>query len=327
MKKIMTLALAGLMLLGSAVAVSAESYLVQEGDMLWEIAEKNNTTVEALVKTNSIENADKIYVNQSLELTSNVVAERTNAEKAVAVIESLGTDNLEPVAYINPNKYIQHNLAVADGLDGFGALVAILPEGTRAKNIRVFQDGDYVFMHNEYNFFGPKVGFDIFRFEEGLIVEHWDNLAEIATNVNPSGRGQLDGTTLITDLDKTDANRSLVSNMIKDVFLGEAPEKITDYISTEKYFQHNTGVKDGLGGLGEALTALDEAGMPMIYTENHFVLAQGNFVLAVSEGAFLGERVSFYDLFRVEEGKVVEHWDVIETIPAESEWMNDNGKF
>ncbi len=115
--------------------------------------------------------------------------------------------------------------------------------------------------------------------------------------------------------------------MLRDVFLGEAPEKITDYISTDKYFQHNTGVADGLEGLGAALEALAEAGVPMVYTENHMVLAQGNFVLAASEGQFLGEHVAFYDLFRVEDGKVVEHWDTIETIPAESDWMNVNGKF
>jgi len=37
----------------------------------------------------------------------------------------------------------------------------------------------YVFAHTEYNFFGPKIGFDVFRFEDGLIVEHWDTIQEI----------------------------------------------------------------------------------------------------------------------------------------------------
>jgi predicted SnoaL-like aldol condensation-catalyzing enzyme len=45
--------------------------------------------------------------------------------------------------------------------------------------IRVFQDSDFVFAHTEYNFFGPKIGFDIFRFEGGLIAEHWDTLEAI----------------------------------------------------------------------------------------------------------------------------------------------------
>ncbi len=109
--------------------------------------------------------------------------------------------------------------------------------------------------------------------------------------------------------------------------MGGAPEKITAYISTGKYHQHNPGVKDGLDGLGDALQALAEAGMPMIYEKNHMILGEGSFVLAVSEGRFMNNHVAFYDLFRIENGKIVEHWDTIETIPQKSAWKNSNGKF
>ena len=52
-----------------------------------------------------------------------------------------------------------------------------------------------------------------------------------------------------------------------------------------------------------------------------------NFVLSVTEGIFMNEKVSFYDLFRIENGKIVEHWDTIEKITPESEAKNSNGKF
>ena len=56
-----------------------------------------------------------------------------------------------------------------------------VPKGSAKVNtVRVFQDGDFVFTHTDYNVFGPKIGFDIFRFEDGKIVEHWDNLQETA---------------------------------------------------------------------------------------------------------------------------------------------------
>lgn len=55
--------------------------------------------------------------------------------------------------------------------------------------------------------------------------------------------------------------------------------------------------------------------------------AQGNFVLAVSEGTFGGVPTSYYDLWRVENGKIAEHWDVMETIADEATWQNQNGKF
>ena len=95
----------------------------------------------------------------------------------------------------------------------------------------------------------------------------------------------------------------------------------------EGYIQHNTGIADGLSGLGAALAALAEQGVQMIYHKTHQVLAQGNFVLAVSEGAYGSAPTSYYDLWRVENGKIAEHWDVMETIADPSTWQNQNGKF
>ena len=95
----------------------------------------------------------------------------------------------------------------------------------------------------------------------------------------------------------------------------------------KNYIQHNTAIADGVSGLNAALTALAEQGIEMIYDETHMVLAQGNFVLSVSEGTYGGEHTSYYDLWRVENGKLAEHWDVMETIADESTWQNDNGKF
>lgn len=252
----------------------------------------------------------------------------TNKEKVVAVLNSIETGAQEPVAYINANNYTQHNQAVGDGLAGFGAVLGALNEagGGKVEVQRVFEDGNYVITHTKYDFFGPKAGFDIFRFEDGLIVEHWDNLQEIVSET-ASGRTQFDGPTAVVDIDKTEVNKTLVKNMLNDIFMGANPDKITDYISTEQYDQHNPGVKDELAGLGEALASLAEAGMPMVYEKNHIVLGEGNFVLSVSEGIFMKEKVSFYDLFRIENGKVVEHWDTIEKITPATEALNSNGKF
>ncbi|USD37315.1 nuclear transport factor 2 family protein [Ferrimonas sp. SCSIO 43195] len=252
----------------------------------------------------------------------------THKEKVTALLKSIETGEAEPVSYINPNKYIQHNLGVADGLAGFGAALQALPEGSaRVDTVRVFQDGDFVFAHTDYNFFGPKIGFDIFRFEQGLIVEHWDNLQQTPDSANPSGRTMIDGPVQAEDLDSTEANKVLVKGFVNDVLVSGKMDTITQYIEPNYYLQHNPGIADGLDGLGSALAAMAEQGITMEYQQVHRVLGEGNFVLTVSEGTLGGQHTSFYDLFRVENGKIVEHWDTIEAIPPQSEWKNGNGKF
>ncbi len=272
-------------------------------------------------------NSEKDLTSETKNKTN---MKKSNKQKVVALLNSFNTGDQEPISYINPQKYIQHNLAVADGLEGFGAVMQDAPEGGfKANVIRAFEDGDYVFTHTEYDFFGPKAAFDVFRFENGKIVEHWDNLSEV-TAPNPSGRTQFDGETEIIDTDKTDTNKKIVQTFLDEVLLQGKMDNLTTLVSPEKYIQHNSVVADGLNGLGAALKYFADNDMIMKYNKVHKVLGEGNFVLTMSEGQFgktPGEHVAYYDLFRLEHGQIVEHWDVIQPIPVESEWKNGNGKF
>ena len=79
-------------------------------------------------------------------------------QQAVELLKSIETGDPQPLAYINSDKYIQHNLAVADGLAGVKALLQSLPKGSaKVDTVRVFQDGDFVFMQTDYDFFGPLI--------------------------------------------------------------------------------------------------------------------------------------------------------------------------
>lgn len=264
--------------------------------------------------------------------TTKATADMTNKEKALALIGTFASGDANRARELLADGYIQHNLAYGTGADAFVSSVEYLasaPVKTTVKNIRAFEDGDKVFLQTVYNFAGAgeQVAFDIFRFDEaGKIAEHWDNLAAKA-EANPSGRTQIDGYNKIEDLDKTEENRELIKNFLHDVMQGKAPEKTASYFEGDTYIQHNTGIADGLSGLGEALEALGKQGIQMIYDNVHQVLAQGNYVLAVSEGTFGGKPTSYYDLWRVENGKVAEHWDVMETIAEKGTWQNQNGKF
>ena len=264
--------------------------------------------------------------------TETAKTEQTQTEKALALIDTFATGDTNTAKELLAEDYIQHNLAYGTGRDAFISSVEYLAsadEKTTVENIRAFEDGDKVFLQTVYNFAGAgeQVAFDIFRFDnEGKIAEHWDNLAAKA-EPNPSGHTQIDGTMEVTDLDKTEENRKLVEDFLYDVMQGNNLDKTPDYFDGDTYIQHNTGIADGVSGLNEALAALAEQNIQMIYTTTHQVLAQGNFVLAVSEGTFGDKPTAYYDLWRVENGKIAEHWDVMETIADKSTWQNQNGKF
>lgn len=271
--------------------------------------------------------AQESNTNSNSPTKKTVTMELSKKDKVVALLNSFNTGDKTPISYINPNKYVQHNLAVGDGLAGFGEVMQHAPEGGfKANVIRAFEDGDFVFTQTEYDFFGPKIGFDVFRFEDGLIVEHWDNLIEIAAP-NPSGHTQIDGTTEITDTDKTAENKKLTEEFVTAILVNGEMDKVANYFDGDNYIQHNPAVGDGLSGLGAALKAMAEQGIKMEYHKVHKVLGEGNFVLTMSEGALGGTPTSYYDLFRIENGKIAEHWDVIETIAAEADRKNNNGKF
>lgn len=255
----------------------------------------------------------------------------TNKEKALALIGTFVSGDTAKAKELLAPGYIQHNLAFGTGADAFVAAVeglAQAPVKTTVNNIRAFEDGDKVFLQTVYNFAGAgeQVGFDVFRFDEdGKIAEHWDNLADKAAP-NLSGHTQIDGTLEKKDVDKEET-RKVVAGFVGDVLRGENPDKLTSYYDGDKYIQHNTSIADGLSGLGAALEAMAKQGISMVYNKTHMVLADGDYALACSEGTFGGVATTYYDLFRVENGFIAEHWDVMETLADKSTWANENGKF
>jgi len=246
-------------------------------------------------------------------------------QQVVEILKSIETGDTKPLAYINPNNYVQHNLAIGDGLSGLRALLESLKGSAKVNTVRVYQDGNFVFAHTEYEFFGPKVGFDIFRFEDGKLVEHWDNLQETA-KPSPSGHTMLDGPTLAYDIDKTEANKALMQSYMDDLLQGRK-DRFPGYFDGNNYIQHNPWVADNLNGLFAGLQALAKDGKAVKYDRVHKVLGEGNFVLVVAEGTFGDHPTAYYDFYRIQNGKIAEHWDTLETIPLRTEWKNSNGKF
>lgn len=256
------------------------------------------------------------------------IAQSGNIEKAQSLINSFATGDSSIAKELLLEDYIQHNLDFETGAQAFiGAVeyLGSLDAEYKVNTVRAFEDGDYVILHTIYEFNGDaEVAFDIFRFENGKIAEHWDNLSPLA-EPNPSGRTQTDGATEITDINKTAENKALVNAFVHDILHGQNIDKFDSYFENDKYLQHNTHIPDGASAIGGYVKDLASKNLTMGYSKTHLLLGQGNFVLAVSENATKGS--ALYDLFRVENGKIAEHWDIVAKIPAKSTWKNTNGKF
>jgi predicted SnoaL-like aldol condensation-catalyzing enzyme len=249
-------------------------------------------------------------------------------QQVVDLLKSFETGEPGPLAVIDPGKYVQHNLGVPDGIDGLKSLLAARPVGsTTVRTVRVFQDGAFVFAQTEYGFSGTAaIGFDVFRFEHDRIVEHWDNLQARAAAPSPSGHTMTDGPTTATDLDKTAADKALMQRYMDDLLAGRR-ETFTSYFDGNAYIQHSPRVADGLSGLFAGLGALAKQGLSVKYTQVHRILGEGDMVLVMAEGTFGDKPSAYYDLYRIHDGKIAEHWDTIATIPPRADWKNANGKF
>jgi predicted SnoaL-like aldol condensation-catalyzing enzyme len=244
-----------------------------------------------------------------------------------ALLKSIETGDPGPVAVVNEAKYIQHNPQTHEGSEGLATLFKRLSmTSPRVNIVRAFADGDFVFAHTEYDFASRNIGFEVFRFEDGRAVEHWDNI-QARKGPNQSGRSMVDGPTETVDFDQTESNRAFVRSFVETVLIDGQLDRLTDYVDENAYAEHNSRLGDGVSILRSALEVEEESGRRIDYDRVHRILAEGSFVLCVSEGNYGGDHTAFYDLFRLANGKVVEHWDTTEKVAPRSEWKNDNGKF
>ncbi|MEJ2177795.1 MAG: nuclear transport factor 2 family protein, partial [Gammaproteobacteria bacterium] len=212
-----------------------------------------------------------------------------------ALLKGIETGDPASVAVVNQEKYIQHNPQTHEGGEGLAALFKRLSKTSPRVNIvRAFEDGDYVFGHTEYDFASSRIGFEVFRFEDDLAVEHWDNIQQ-RQGPNSSGHSMVDGPTEATDLALTELNRELVRSFVDDVLIKRQMKKLEHYIDGKNFIQHDPNMPDGVEALRSVLDNASGESETIQYDKNHRLLAEGNFVLSVSEGARGGVHSSFYD--------------------------------
>jgi predicted SnoaL-like aldol condensation-catalyzing enzyme len=126
------------------------------------------------------------FVLTSPALAADAKQMEENKKTVRALYEAaLNKKDFEEASKYLGSKYIQHNPVAADGPEGLKGFIAFLKDkfpNNRSEIKRIFADGDYVIVHvhavREPGTRGNAI-IDIFRLENGKVVEHWDVIQPI----------------------------------------------------------------------------------------------------------------------------------------------------
>ena len=259
-------------------------------------------------------------------------AKRDNIKIIANVFKAIKTGDSDALNYYS-DSYKQHNLGMADGKAAVGGFFSGKPSGVTADVHFMMTEGDIVITLSTYGgawgqFVGSnsdQVGFDVFKMKDGQMVEHWDNLINVANPAKDAKNDntQVDGLSKPSHRKDTEKNKTVVRNMLADMLVGGDWAKKDKYFATT-YIQHSPGVPNGTDWMSSF-----PAGYKY-YSANKGLYAMGNYVFAMSEGypdKKTGLKTAFYDLFKMDKGIIQEHWDTQQVIPAEKDWKNKNGKW
>jgi predicted SnoaL-like aldol condensation-catalyzing enzyme len=248
---------------------------------------------------------------------------KTDIEKVLTIFHGISAGDVDlATQYIDHKRFVQHNPYATDGVEGLTHFISQSPrDQLQLTVVRAFQDGPYVVTQAKGQRSGRNVFFDIFRFEDGLVVEHWAFSAMDAPP-NQSGHTQTDGPTEATLSADTEKNKSIVREYYETIHVSGDHSKIPQYFSGDHCIRHEPGVRDGVENFKRDL---EELVKHRSIDEIKFVFGQGDFVFIAAKGSHESEPCVYIDLYRVEDGKIAERWGFPQEVPPQEEWKNKNG--
>lgn len=130
---------------------------------------------------------------------------------------------------------------------------------------------------------------------------------------------------MIEDLELTAPNKRVVSDFLEGCMQSREWESAAEFLS-DRLIQHNPEIGDGRDGWISHWFELEQRGEPLRYETPFKLIGQGNFAAAYSKVHKGRSQFAVFDLFRLENGRIVEHWDNWEPIPSPEDTVN-SGKF
>jgi predicted SnoaL-like aldol condensation-catalyzing enzyme len=280
------------------------------------------------MRTGSLATMFMLAISMWIGISSTAVGQiggGVRQEQVAQLLYALGSLNGVAADTVDRVRLVHHDVGLPQGVDG---LRQTFGSGASQMSVRrVFRDGNFVVAHTAYIADRtPTVRFDLFRFENDLVVEHW-NVVQTLAIIGSTGQAVIGGAKSVTDFEATASNKLLIRNFITQVFIAGRDELFDGYFNGDTLIQHSPRIADGSTNWKNTLFRSAEDRERIRYRRLHAVLGEGNFVLAISEVMVASQPTILYDLFRIRAGKLLEHWDVRQALPPQETWIHDAGPF
>lgn len=226
--------------------------------------------------------------------------------------------------------YVQHATGYADGVEPLREeLTANASSSNQVQILRVVGDKNYAALHSLWTIGSQQILYvDIWRIENGKLVEHWDQFQNVSENPANSNTMYAGPDTNVT------ANQNIEQNRARAVAVLNVFDNLSDlspvqnFVSSE-YIQHNPTVADGKQAFIDMLNGLNQINYKSS-TKIAKTLAFGDMVIVhshVTDPTVSNDNgTGGMDIFRFDSnGQIVEHWDVLETMTGSS--LNNNDPF
>ena len=152
------------------------------------------------------------------------------------------------------------------------------------------------------------------RMEKGGATSVRHQVTSPVRTLTRSNNNVVTGSRNICDLDQTDLNKAVISEFIDVILVKNQIERIGEFMPWGRFIGHNPLMKKGRLGFAEFVETESKHKNPMIFHEVLDMVGKGNFVAFFGRVSFRGSPYKVADLFRLENGQIIEHWDVAEKL-------------